>query len=158
VADEAEVQAALDALAGSGGRLIGTRTMPGPTGESNRLSDYGRGVVLCLGPTGGAAAEQARIATENGAAALTVCPGAEAGIDAVLDRAALGRLGGFDAVALWSADDDLRAARIALAGREGALVPLLCGPDMGPRCRVERHVCIDTTAAGGNAALLAQAS
>jgi RHH-type proline utilization regulon transcriptional repressor/proline dehydrogenase/delta 1-pyrroline-5-carboxylate dehydrogenase len=154
-ADPAEVQAALDGLAGTGGRFLGTRTMPGPTGESNRLSEVGRGVVLCLGPTTGAAAEQARIATENGAAPLVVCPGAEGGIDGLLPRAALTGLDGVDAVALWSGPEDLRAARIALAAREGALIPLLTGPDMGPRCRLERHVCIDTTAAGGNAALLA---
>jgi RHH-type proline utilization regulon transcriptional repressor/proline dehydrogenase/delta 1-pyrroline-5-carboxylate dehydrogenase len=155
-AGEAEVQVALDALAGAGGRALNATSLPGPTGESNRLSEFGRGVVLCLGPTSGAAAEQARIATENGAAALVVCPGTDAGIDGVLPRATLARLRGFDAVALWSGADDLRAARIALAAREGPILPLLAGPDMGPRCRIERHVCIDTTAAGGNAALLAR--
>jgi RHH-type proline utilization regulon transcriptional repressor/proline dehydrogenase/delta 1-pyrroline-5-carboxylate dehydrogenase len=157
-ADEAEVQAALDALTGQGGRFVEARDMPGPTGESNRLEEYGRGVVLCLGPTTGAAAEQARIATENGAAALVVCPGAETGVRGKLDRAALGRLSGFAAVALWSGAQDLRSARAALAARDGALIPLLTGPDMGPRCRVERHVSIDTTAAGGNAELLGEAS
>jgi RHH-type proline utilization regulon transcriptional repressor/proline dehydrogenase/delta 1-pyrroline-5-carboxylate dehydrogenase len=154
-ADPADVQAAHDRLAGAGGRFLGSRTMPGPTGESNRLSEFGRGLVLCLGPTTGAAVEQARIATENGAAPLVVCPGAEGGIDGLLARDALTAVRGVDAVALWSQAGDLRAARIALAAREGALIPLLTGPDMGPRCRLERHVCIDTTAAGGNAALLA---
>ncbi|MCR8723022.1 bifunctional proline dehydrogenase/L-glutamate gamma-semialdehyde dehydrogenase PutA [Frigidibacter sp. ROC022] len=157
-ADPAQVQKALDALAGQGGRHVDSREMPGPTGESNRLSEWGRGVVLCLGPTAEAAAEQARIATENGAAALVVCPGAVDGVAGRLDRAALGSLTGFDAVALWSDADDQRAARQALAARDGALIPLLTGPDMGPRCRVERHVSIDTTAAGGNAELLASSS
>ena len=155
-ADPAEVQAALDDLAGSGGRFLGAETLPGPTGESNRLSQFGRDVVLCLGPTGGAAAEQMRLATENGAAALAVCPGTDTGIAGHLDRAALATLTGFDAVALWSDSDDQRAARIALAARDGVLIPLLTGADMGPRCRIERHVSIDTTAAGGNAALMAE--
>ena len=62
---------------------------------------------------------------------------------------------GLEAVALWSDGQDLRKVRIALSHRPGALIPLLAERDMGPRCVVERHVCIDTTAAGGNASLLA---
>ena len=43
----------------------------------------------------------------------------------------------------------------ALAARDGPLVPLVTGrPDAAHAC-LERHVCIDTTAAGGNAQLLA---
>jgi RHH-type proline utilization regulon transcriptional repressor/proline dehydrogenase/delta 1-pyrroline-5-carboxylate dehydrogenase len=67
----------------------------------------------------------------------------------------LATLKGFDAVMLWSGEDDLRAARIALAKREGPLVPLISEADPCERLILERHVCIDTTAAGGNAALLA---
>ena len=53
----------------------------------------------------------------------------------------------------------MRAARRALAAREGALVRWPAGrDDLAPRCRLERHTCIDTTAAGGNAALLAAES
>ena len=55
--------------------------------------------------------------------------------------------------------DDQMALKLtslaALAARDGALVGLACGADLAARCRIERHICIDTTAAGGNAALLA---
>ena len=53
--------------------------------------------------------------------------------------------------------DWTRALRNALAARTGAIIPLetaIIGPS---RYVVERHLCIDTTAAGGNASLLAAA-
>lgn len=121
--------------------------LPGPTGELNRLSTHGRGVVLCLGPTEKQAEAQAEIAKENGCVAVKFAGS--------LPLESLTNLSGFDAVALWSDDAALSVARLALAKREGALIPLLTNPSMGNRCLLERHVCIDTTAAGGNAALLA---
>jgi RHH-type proline utilization regulon transcriptional repressor/proline dehydrogenase/delta 1-pyrroline-5-carboxylate dehydrogenase len=158
-ADEAAVQAAIDAAGGAQPGALSSVSLPGPTGESNRFSVYGRGVVLCLGPSRDAAAEQARVARGNGCRAVIVVPGATGplSVDGVLDRAALGRLQGFHAVALWSGPEDLAAARRALAGRDGAILPLLAEDDLAERCLVERHVCIDTTAAGGNASLLAAA-
>jgi RHH-type proline utilization regulon transcriptional repressor/proline dehydrogenase/delta 1-pyrroline-5-carboxylate dehydrogenase len=135
-----------------------TVNLPGPTGESNRLSQFGRGAVLCLGPTLLLAERQARIVRGVGCAAVVVAPGAEGlgRIDGVLDRAALGSLSGFAAVALASSAPDMRAARIALAERSGPILPLIGEEDLGPRAVIERHVCIDTTAAGGNARLLAE--
>ena len=133
--------------------------LPGPTGESNRLSVMGRGIVLCLGPTASIAKRQARIAEDNGCAAVVVAPGAgeRLGLNGVLDLSALERLSGIDAVAL-SGDKRLqRTARMHLAARPGPLVPLITG-FMAEQFRLERHVCIDTTAAGGNASLLSQAS
>ena len=58
--------------------------------------------------------------------------------------------------ALWWGDADrARAYRQALADRPGPILTLITGsPDTG-HARAERHVCVDTTAAGGNAALLA---
>ncbi|NDV01891.1 bifunctional proline dehydrogenase/L-glutamate gamma-semialdehyde dehydrogenase PutA [Pseudoroseicyclus tamaricis] len=155
-ADEGALQAGLDRLKGQGGRPVAIHQMQGPTGESNRLREVGRDVILCLGPGAEAARVQAEIARENGAAALTVCPGGD--VEGDLPAEALGRLKGFEAVALWGDEAAQRAARQALAARDGMLIPLLTGPEMGPRCRLERHVSIDTTAAGGNAALLAQSS
>jgi RHH-type proline utilization regulon transcriptional repressor/proline dehydrogenase/delta 1-pyrroline-5-carboxylate dehydrogenase len=52
---------------------------------------------------------------------------------------------------------ELRAIRQALAARDGPLVPLVTETAVPERFMVERHVCVDTTAAGGNAALLAEA-
>ena len=52
-------------------------------------------------------------------------------------------------------DEDLPGA---LAQRAGPILPLIGGaPDAG-HARLERHVCIDTTASGGNAQLLAEVS
>jgi len=45
----------------------------------------------------------------------------------------------------------------ALAARAGRVIPLATGQDLAAKCRLERHICIDTTAAGGNATLLAEA-
>jgi RHH-type proline utilization regulon transcriptional repressor/proline dehydrogenase/delta 1-pyrroline-5-carboxylate dehydrogenase len=92
-----------------------------------------------------------------GCPTLTVVPGAAGtdSIDGFLDRADLTALDGIDVVALWSDDDDLRAARKALAARRGKILPLVASTDLASYCLLERHTCIDTTAAGGNATLLA---
>ncbi|MCH8953166.1 MAG: hypothetical protein IID49_13735, partial [Proteobacteria bacterium] len=52
------VQAALDSLTVPEWRAA-PETLPGPTGESNRLASHPRGKVLCLGPTAAAAFAQA---------------------------------------------------------------------------------------------------
>ncbi|MFZ2101541.1 MAG: bifunctional proline dehydrogenase/L-glutamate gamma-semialdehyde dehydrogenase PutA [Oricola sp.] len=144
--DPATVQSRLDRIARPKPAALSTTAMPGVTGESNRLSTYARGIVLCLGPGAGETEEQARLAEAAGCTALVVTG---------LERDALTILKGFDAVMLWSDEDDLRAARIALAKRGGPIIPLITEADSGERLIIERHVCIDTTAAGGNAALLA---
>ena len=50
----------------------------------------------------------------------------------------------------------LAAMRAALARRPGSIVALITEPAAPERYVLERHVCVDTTAAGGNASLLAQ--
>jgi RHH-type proline utilization regulon transcriptional repressor/proline dehydrogenase/delta 1-pyrroline-5-carboxylate dehydrogenase len=156
-ADLTDVQRRLDQLAILPRGRLGVDDLPGPTGESNRLTVLGRGTVLCLGPSHTAALEQVRIARDNGCQALAVCPGAAPvlGIDGVLPRGALAHLAGVDLVALWSDAADLRATSQALAARKGAIIGLVTGRDLAQRARIERHVCVDTTAAGGNAQLLA---
>ncbi len=132
--------------------------LPGPTGESNRLATVPRGVVLCLGPDAISAAEQARQAAAAGCPAVRVAPGVSGpgALAATLAADQLTALNGFAAVVSWDADPArLRTLRQALAARSGALIPLLTAADLGPRLVHERHVCIDTTAAGGNARLLA---
>jgi RHH-type proline utilization regulon transcriptional repressor/proline dehydrogenase/delta 1-pyrroline-5-carboxylate dehydrogenase len=157
IAGQAEVEAALAALPRVTELPLDTQTMPGPTGESNVLSTFARGRVLCLGPSVEAATQQAEIARGEGCAALIVVPGAKGphAIDGFIERPDLQRIQGFDAVAIWSTSEDQRAIRKALAAREGAILPLLTEAGFAPRCVHERHVCIDTTAAGGNVSLLA---
>ena len=108
---------------------------PGPTGERNVLTTHPRGPVACLGPTEADRAAQRAVAAEAGAA-----EGDAAGA----------------AVVAWFGDaDGARAARRALAARDGAIGTLATTPAMlRAACRLERHVCTDTTAAGGDAALL----
>jgi RHH-type proline utilization regulon transcriptional repressor/proline dehydrogenase/delta 1-pyrroline-5-carboxylate dehydrogenase len=76
-------------------------------------------------------------------------------VSGFLERNALTELTEFAAVALWSETADLLEARKALALRDGALLPLIATNKMEELCVLERHLCIDTTAAGGNASLLA---
>ncbi len=153
------VQAAIDQLNNQPNRPITSQSLPGPTGESNRLSQYPRGVVLCLGTTLEDARWQAERVRNTGGLALVIAPGADRSdeISGTLNPAALSELNGFAVVALLSSPEDLKAVRMALAQRTGPLVPLVTGHDIADYCLLERHICIDTTAAGGNASLLASA-
>ena len=151
-----EVAQALAALPAPPRAALSALSLPGPTGESNRLNLVPRGRILCLGPTAEAAEAQAAAARAQGCAALAVAPGVREGIDGWLPRAALAGLAPLDAVALWSDAPDQRDARAALARRDGPILPLLVEGDLAPLLWRERHLCIDTTAAGGNAALLAR--
>ena len=55
----------------------------------------------------------------------------------------------------WGDAAQGRAYARSLAEREGEIVPLITAmPDLAHVAH-ERHLCVDTTAAGGNAALLA---
>lgn len=157
LADEQAVQSMLSAASPDTFKVIGITEMPGPTGESNRWSQCPRGTILCLGPTADDVRMQMNMAGETGCAAIGVAPGLDDPntVAGFLPRTALKELNEFDAVALWSEDEDLRLARVALAKREGKMLPLITAQDITEYCVNERHLCIDTTAAGGNASLLA---
>ena len=143
--------------------------LPGPTGESNRLSFAPRGVVLCLGPRADAVRAQVAAAREAGNAVVAVAAGASAALTAhatdplvvVLDGqvapGVLTTVPGIAAVACTADRDTLAAMRAALARRPGQILPLIAEPDAPERYVLERHLCVDTTAAGGNASLLAAA-
>jgi RHH-type transcriptional regulator, proline utilization regulon repressor / proline dehydrogenase / delta 1-pyrroline-5-carboxylate dehydrogenase len=140
------VRAALAALPHDPFATLSTELLPGPTGEMNRLTTHPRGPVLCLGPGPEAAAAQAEAARAAGCPAVAA-PG--------LDAEALRDLPGLAVVAFDGASDDARPFREALAARPGPIVPLARRGELAALCRLERHLCIDTTASGGNAALLA---
>ena len=158
------------ALAETAAMDMTPQTLPGPTGESNRLSMYPKGPVLCLGPTLEIAMAQAVQALGAGCAAVVVAAGSAeavaplldagapvAGLEGRLEAETLGQVSGVAAVAAAGASDWTRDLRVALAEREGAIVPLETQTIAPERYVVERHLCIDTTAAGGNASLLATA-
>ncbi|MEQ1771730.1 MAG: aldehyde dehydrogenase family protein, partial [Devosia sp.] len=121
--------------------------LPGPTGESNVLDVHPRGTLLCVGPSDADRTEQQRLAASLGCRAIT----------GTVDTAQLSSGGGFDAVAWFGDHKVLRDIRVALSQRSGPLLPLLASPGDAGRLQLERQVCIDTTAAGGNASLMAQA-
>ncbi|OOC49192.1 MULTISPECIES: bifunctional proline dehydrogenase/L-glutamate gamma-semialdehyde dehydrogenase PutA [Thioalkalivibrio] len=146
------------------------QTLPGPTGESNRLRLYPRGPVLCLGPGAEVALAQAAQALGAGCPVVMVAPGAERaaralqkadvplrGIDGVVDPETLTLLDGLVAVAAVGSSEWTRRLSKALALRDGPIIALETALIAPERYVVERHLCIDTTAAGGNASLLAAA-
>jgi RHH-type proline utilization regulon transcriptional repressor/proline dehydrogenase/delta 1-pyrroline-5-carboxylate dehydrogenase len=148
------------------------QTLPGPTGESNRLRMFPRGTVLCLGPTPEVAVAQALQALGAGCGAVVVVPGAATSmagaltaagapvtaLDGTIDPEFLKDLEGFSVVAASGASDWTRELRMALSEREGAILPLVTETIAPERYILERHLCVDTTAAGGNASLLATTS
>jgi len=151
--------------------ILGMETMPGPTGETNHLSAHPRGVVLCLGPGRDAVLSQALSAlAQQNRVVLVDTDGAELarmlaseglpaiGADGCIEAEYLRDLQGLDAVMSRAPAKILREYRSALADREGRLLPLICEDGAAARLVVERHLCIDTTAAGGNASLIASVS
>jgi RHH-type transcriptional regulator, proline utilization regulon repressor / proline dehydrogenase / delta 1-pyrroline-5-carboxylate dehydrogenase len=145
---EAEVAAALrlDRVTAHPAHAL---VLPGPTGESNRLTFVPRAPLLCLGPSPATALAQAEAIRALGGHAIEA-PG--------LEPTALSRLSGFSGAIWWGDIDGARARARALAARKGPILPLIGTlPDRG-HAMLERHVCIDTTASGGNAQLLAEVS
>ncbi len=146
VEDAPALQRRLDA-ARPAADLLAAHSLPGPTGETNRLSLHPREALLCLGPGPEAAARQAEAVQALGGVAVAargrVAP------DTLRDLRGLG------GVVWWGDADTARAIGQALADRKGPILPLITGRIDRSHVALERHLCIDTTASGGNAALLA---
>ncbi|MDD7973157.1 bifunctional proline dehydrogenase/L-glutamate gamma-semialdehyde dehydrogenase PutA [Roseinatronobacter alkalisoli] len=142
----AVLEQALAAPAPASAPLPPDQELPGPTGETNRLRHARRLPVLCLGPQPAQADMQADAVRALGGIAITA-----GGIPEGLDR-----LDGFSAVIFWGPEDQAREIARTLSRREGPIVPLITeAPDAG-YVLLERHLCVDTTASGGNAQLLAE--
>jgi len=143
--------------------------LPGPTGERNTLSFAPRGAVLCSAQTVSAMLNQlaAVLATGN----TPVIEAAAAGlIPAGLPKAVRSIIHTIDNVSNASDKDaialhlalvdgaDLARLHPLLAARDGALVPVLETSEYAPiplwRLVAERALCVNTTAAGGNASLM----
>ena len=124
--------------------------LPGPTGESNRLTRHARAPLLCLGPGAQACESQARAVQGLGGRAVEV--------PEHLSPDQLQELQGFSGVIWWGDDALAKDYVLALSKRDGAILPLLTGALDATDALLERHVCVDTTASGGNAELLAAVS
>ncbi|WP_380058234.1 bifunctional proline dehydrogenase/L-glutamate gamma-semialdehyde dehydrogenase PutA [Falsihalocynthiibacter sp. SS001] len=143
-ADMAKIKSA---LASHEEQKISEQLMNGPTGELNRLSLHTRAPFLCLGPSEQAAQEQRAAVEALGGQALVVT--------GLVSESLLSTLEGFSGALWWGDAEQARRYAQMLASREGAILPLICSmPDLAHVAH-ERHLCVDTTAAGGNAALLA---
>ena len=151
--------------------VTGVENMPGPTGETNQLSAHPRGLVLCLGPGRDNAFIQAVSALAQQNSVIIVASQADelcellqqaglpvTGSDGHVEADSLREITAIDAVMSQAHHEQLTAYRIGLSEREGKLIPLICEIDAFDRLIVERHLCIDTTAAGGNASLIAAGS
>ncbi|QDZ02569.1 bifunctional proline dehydrogenase/L-glutamate gamma-semialdehyde dehydrogenase PutA [Nitratireductor mangrovi] len=157
------------AMAAAASLDLGPYDLSGPTGEANTLMLPARGRVLCLGPDADTLLAQAVQALAAGNAVLAVAPGAPAAlqpllakgmpvnaIDGGVDPEVLSQIA-VDVVASAAADGELRRQRQALAKRSGPIVPIVSEVIYPAAYAHERAVCVDTTAAGGNASLLAAA-
>ncbi|WP_439156377.1 bifunctional proline dehydrogenase/L-glutamate gamma-semialdehyde dehydrogenase PutA [Yoonia sp.] len=122
--------------------------LPGPTGESNRHSIHARGPILCMGP--GETAAQAQVQ------AIAALGGVGISAQGTLDPDALTTLTPLAGVIWWGDEATGRTIETALSKREGPITALVTDMPDTAHAVHERHVCIDTTAAGGNAALLAE--
>ncbi len=132
-------------------------TLPGPTGESNELTLHPRGRILSLGgPDAADLDRQTALALLMGneiisvsretAEALTTPEQIAEALSPYLED-------GFDAVASdWP---HRQALDLWLSGLNGPILPILSGQDDPERYAHEKTITIDTTAAGGNASLLA---
>lgn len=143
----ADVSALAEALKGAEGGQVAAQVMPGPTGELNRLTTYTRPPVLCLGPQEDAAQAQAEAVRALGGEAVVAT--------GELAPESLATFEGFSAVLWWGDATTAREIARVLAARTGPITPLLTAMPDAAHVLHERHLCVDTTAAGGNAALLA---
>ncbi len=144
--------------------------LPGPTGESNRLSLLPAGKVLCTNSSLDDLYDHVIQALTAGNTVVAVAPGAREhlstlckpdipllALDGTVDCTALLTLD-IDVVASAALNDTFGEIRRTLSKRDGPIVRLVSSRHDPARFTVERAVCIDTTAAGGNAQLLAASS
>ncbi|MFL6707661.1 MAG: trifunctional transcriptional regulator/proline dehydrogenase/L-glutamate gamma-semialdehyde dehydrogenase [Massilia sp.] len=142
--------------------LGATIHLPGPTGERNTLSFAERGHVLCAASTPAVLLNQLAAVFATGNRAIVLGNTLPAGLHA----AALASIEQVDSVAAIGAPFQIAlvepgiAATVsaALAARDGALVSLIDTSADGAiplwRLVAERALCVNTTAAGGNASLM----
>ncbi|RUY15132.1 aldehyde dehydrogenase family protein, partial [Mesorhizobium sp. M7A.F.Ca.CA.004.12.1.1] len=157
------------AIGAAAGIDFGQVDLPGPTGEANTLSLSPRGRVLCLGPDGDTLLAQTIQALAAGNAVLAVALGAPAALSALTGKGLpLAAIDGrpdpvearalrVDVVAFSGTSEAARIVRKVIADRSGPIVPLVTEVLNPAAYAHERAVCVDTTAAGGNASLLAGA-
>jgi RHH-type proline utilization regulon transcriptional repressor/proline dehydrogenase/delta 1-pyrroline-5-carboxylate dehydrogenase len=146
--------------------MLGSLTvLPGPTGERNTLALVPRGSVVCVADTLAGLLNQIAAVLATGNVALVaedsskLLPGDLPAV--VKDRVqVVGGLENFAGDFQIALVETMRVAglRASLAARSGALVGLIDTNEDGAiplwRLLAERALCVNTTAAGGNASLM----
>ena len=122
--------------------------LPGPTGEANTLHHRAKVPIFCAGPGDENISQQMAAVHALGGRALR--PQREVTSDM------LGTGPDHGGVLWWGDADTARAFERALAARTGPIIPLITDAPTRADVLTEWHLCVDTTAAGGNAALLGQ--
>ena len=146
--------------------LIGTTlTLPGPTGERNTLAFAPRGAVLCAATSIGVLLNQLAAVLATGNDAVVVARSRDVipdGLPAVVKNR-IAFVDSIDACAVQFQVALVEAAlgaslRPVLAARQGAVVAVIDTSEEGAiplwRLVAERALCVNTTAAGGNASLM----
>jgi RHH-type proline utilization regulon transcriptional repressor/proline dehydrogenase/delta 1-pyrroline-5-carboxylate dehydrogenase len=135
--------------------------LPGPTGETNTLSLVPRGRIGCIADRDEALEAQLRLVAATRNVAIVATETHErlaARLDVRCERVTDVLAAPLDAVLFAGSDERAREARVALAGREGAIVPLIRVDEKHAadplRLLSERTISINTAASGGNASLL----
>lgn len=127
--------------------------LPGPTGESNHWSTVPRSPVLIINNDSALCADAKTQATSLGCKTIEISEAdASAGLQTVIEEHDVAVV-----LAPSATQNQLLIYRKQLAQMDGALIPLTNTMACPERFLLERHVCIDTTAAGGNASLLGAA-
>lgn len=146
-ADVDELMKEIQAKTHKGGEVTESIVLPGPTGELNRFGTLPRPPVLCLGPGEEVADAQKKAVESLGGIGIAVP-------ERLLPET-LKNLPKFSALMWWGEEGIAREYALALSNIEGSIIPIVT--DMPDKAHVlyERHLCVDTTAAGGNTSLLA---
>jgi len=146
--------------------MLGSLTvLPGPTGERNTLALVARGCVVCVAGTQAGLLNQLAATLATGNIALVTAESSKllpADLPAVVkDRIqVIGSLDSFNGDFQIALVETMLVGglRASLAARSGALVGLIDTNEDGAiplwRLLAERALCVNTTAAGGNASLM----
>ena len=156
-------------MAAAAGLDMGPTDLPGPTGESNRYTMIPRGTILCLGETAELVLAQSIQALTTGNKVVAIAPGATKvlnhlinsnlpiiAIDGTLKPESIGKIKELDAVAFYGNSEQLQSLRHYLAQSSGPILPVISEIISPGAYVLEKTVSTDTTAAGGNAQLLAE--
>jgi RHH-type proline utilization regulon transcriptional repressor/proline dehydrogenase/delta 1-pyrroline-5-carboxylate dehydrogenase len=139
--------------------------LPGPTGESNTLCYHPKGCVLCLGPNNTDALQQSVLSLVLGNSVMTAI--SQQDYDQLIDTGIkpnmIGRIDKSVSDELLSSDcydailysGNTKAIELTVLDRNAGITPVIDSINEPWRLLNERVVTVDTTAAGGNANLLA---